>query len=104
MPLKRKHFETFLVYHEELHAVEDNPGNVADDEDDNDEDEDCYEVELPLNVCTPLSLVRSISDHLEDCPLLFPTTDFIPRTILVLKNARVAPGRRQVRMTRHQFW
>ena len=52
-------WKTFLINHQELQAVENNSGDVADDEHDNDEDEDSDEVELSLDISTPLSLVRS---------------------------------------------
>ena len=49
----------YLIDHEELHAVENNSGDVAEYEDHHDEDEDSSEVDLSLHCPTPRSLVRS---------------------------------------------
>ena len=75
-------WKTFLINHQELHAVENNSGDVADDEDDNDEDEDSDEVELSLDISTPLSLVGSrkifskwSSQEMSNIPLLYSEDD-----------------------------
>ena len=95
------------VQHEQLGTVEDDPGDVADDEHDHNADQHSREVQFAtdssvggLVVSVSVNKTRKISALL--CSTL--SSYLIPWNILVLKKTRKQTGLTQVNIKRHQFW